>query len=104
MLRKGDLLAHALPISYFCQREGMDLPEYQAMSALRDVALDGISCKFSNTVDQPQTGASMVLSVMAGGMDRPSRTKSHPARSLPSIQLGGPPCWASPLALGLIGF
>jgi hypothetical protein len=36
-------------------------------------------------------------------MDRPSRTKSHPARSFSSSQPGGPPCWASPLAFGLTG-
>ncbi len=36
-------------------------------------------------------------------MDRPSRTKSHPAGSISSSQPGGPPCWASSLAFGLIG-
>jgi hypothetical protein len=35
-------------------------------------------------------------------MDRPSRTKSHPAGSLSSSQLGGPPRLASALAFGLI--
>jgi hypothetical protein len=40
--------------------------------------------------------------VRAGGMDRRSRTKSHPAAgSLSSSQPGGPPRWTSPLALGL---
>ncbi len=45
-----------------------------------------------------------VWSVRAGGMDRPSHTKSHPAGSLSSSQPGGQPCWASPLAFGLIGY
>ncbi len=45
----------------------------------------------------------MVWSARAGGMDRPSRTQSHPAGSLSSCQPSGPPCWASPLAFGLVG-
>ncbi len=44
----------------------------------------------------------VVQSVRAGGMDRPSRTKLHHAGFLSSSQQGGPPCWASPLAFGLI--
>jgi hypothetical protein len=40
---------------------------------------------------------------MAGGMDNPSCTKSHPAASLSSSKPGGSPCWAGPLAFGLIG-
>jgi hypothetical protein len=44
-----------------------------------------------------------VWSVRAGGMDPPLRTKSHPAGSISSSHPGGPPCWASPLAFGLIG-
>jgi hypothetical protein len=51
--------------------------EYQVMPSLRDVAHGG--CFFVHLViDQPQTGQ-VVWSVRAGGMDRPSRTKSHPA-------------------------
>jgi hypothetical protein len=53
-------------------------------------------------IDQHQTAEQVVWSVRAGGMDRPSRTKLHPAGSLSSSQPGGPPCWASPLAFGLI--
>jgi hypothetical protein len=49
---------------------------------------------------QPQTAGQVVWSVKAGGMDRPSHTKSHPAGSLSSRQQGGPPCWTSPLAFG----
>ncbi len=48
------------------------------------------------------TYGSVVWSVRAGGMDRPSRTKLHHAGLLSSSQPGGPPCWASPLAFGLI--
>jgi hypothetical protein len=43
-----------------------------------------------------------VWSVRAGGMDCPSRTKSHPAGSLFFSQPGGPPCWAGPQAFSLI--
>jgi hypothetical protein len=53
-------------------------------------------------IDQPQTGASGVVRQGAGGKDRPLRTKLHPAKSLSSSQTGGPPCWSSPLAFGLI--
>ncbi|MFN9906597.1 MAG: hypothetical protein ACK56F_10795, partial [bacterium] len=48
------------------QREGMGLLEYQAMPSLRDVAHDGVLC--------PLRLGQMVWSVMAGGMDHPSRT------------------------------
>jgi hypothetical protein len=43
------------------------------------------------------TPEQVVWSVRAGGMDRPSRKKSHPAGSLSSSQPGGPPNWVSPL-------
>jgi hypothetical protein len=45
----------------------------------------------------------VVWSVRAGVMDRPSRTKSHPAVSLYSGQPGGPSFWASALIFSLIG-
>jgi hypothetical protein len=60
----------------YTQREGMGLLEYQPMRSLRDVAHDGVFCPFF----------------------------SHPAGSLSSSQPGGPPCWDSPLAFGLIGY
>jgi hypothetical protein len=69
------------------------------MPSLHDVAHDGVSCTFNN---RPGPGQ-MEWSVRAGAMDRPSRTKSHPAGSHSSSQTGGPPCWASALAFGLIG-
>jgi hypothetical protein len=79
------------------QREGLGLLKYQAMPSLRDLAHDGVLCTFSNR-SAPDRG-----SVRAGSIDCPSRTKSHPAGSLSSSQPGGPPCWASPLAIGLKG-
>jgi hypothetical protein len=74
----------------------MGLLEYQAMLSLRDVANDDVLCTFSNRPRQ------ILWSARAGGMDRTSHTKSHPAGSLSSSQPGGPPCWASLLAFGLI--
>jgi hypothetical protein len=67
---------------------------------LRDVAHDDVLCTFSKRSAQDR--GQVVWSVRAGGMDRPSRTKSHSSGSLSSTQPGGPPCWASPLAFGLI--
>jgi hypothetical protein len=78
----------------------MGLLEYQVMPSSRDVAHDGVLCTFSIKIS-PRPGQ-MVWSVRAGGMDRSSRTKSHPAGSLSSSQPGGPPCWASSLDFGLI--
>jgi hypothetical protein len=66
------------------------LLEYQVMPSLCDVAH---IC--------PRPGP-VVWSVRAGGMDRPSHTKSHPVGSLSSSHPGGPPCKVSPLAFGLI--
>ncbi len=82
------------------QRKGMGLLEYQAMPSLCDMLMT-VFCVHS-VIDQPQTGASGVRSVKAGGMDRPSRTESHPARSFSSSQTGDLPCWASHLAFSLI--
>jgi hypothetical protein len=59
----------------------MALLEYQTISSLRDKAHDGVLCTFSNR------------SVLNRGKC-----------SLSSSQPGGPPCWTSPLAFGLIGF
>jgi hypothetical protein len=55
------------------------------MASLRYVAHAGVLCTFSNR-SAPDRG---MWFVRAGGMDRPSRTKSHPARSLSSRQPGG---------------
>jgi hypothetical protein len=54
-----------------------------------------------SVIDQPYTGTNSVV-CQAGGMDRPSRTISHPAGSFSSSLPSGPPCWASPLVFGLI--
>jgi hypothetical protein len=50
------------------------------MPSLRDLAHDSVFSAFCNrsAQDQPQTGANSVVSVRAGGMDRPSRIKSDP--------------------------
>jgi hypothetical protein len=42
-----------------------------------------------------------VRSVRDGGIDRPSKHKSHPAGSLSSSQPGGLPCWVISLAFNL---
>ncbi len=84
------------------QREDMGLLEYQDMPYVRDVAHDGVLCTFSKR-SAPQTGASGVVRQGRRHGDRPSRTKSYPAVLLSSSQPGGPPCWSSPLAFGLIG-
>ncbi len=68
----------------------------KAMPSLRDAAHDGVLCTFSNR-SAPDRGKWCGPSGQLA-MDRPSRTKSHPAGSLSSSQ----PCWASPLAFGLI--
>jgi hypothetical protein len=56
----------------------MGLLEYQAMSSLRDVAHDGALCTF-NKRSAPDLSRMVSLPLRAGGMDRPSRIKSHPA-------------------------
>ncbi len=69
---------------------------------LRDIAHDGVLCTFRNR-SSPDRGKQ---GVVRQGRRRTVRKvqKTHPAMSLPSIQLGGPPCWASPLAFGFFGF
>jgi hypothetical protein len=73
------------------QREAMGLLEHQAMPSFRDVAHDGVLCTFSVSPGQGQVMWSV------------HHVQSHPAGSLSSSQPGGPPCWASPLTLGLFG-
>ncbi len=79
----------------------MGLLEYQAMPSLRDVAHEGVLYTFHLVIDQPLTRASAWCG-LSGGMDRPSRTNSHPAGSLSSSQPGGPPCLTITLAFNLI--
>jgi hypothetical protein len=82
------------------------LLEYQAMTYLRDVAHNGVLCTFSN---RSALGPGHVVwggAFRAGGMDRPSRTKSHPAaldHSPPASQAGRRVESALYLAFGLIG-
>ncbi len=68
------------------------------MPSLRDVAHDGVFCV--HLLGYRPAPGQVVWSARAGGMDHPSRTKSHPGWSLSSSQPGEPPCWASPLACG----
>ena len=77
----------------------MGLLEYQAVPSLRDVAHDGVLCTFSNTIDQPQWCG---LSGQAAWIVH--NVQIHIAGILSSSQPGGPPCWASPLAVGLIDY
>ncbi len=74
------------------QREGMGLLEYQVMPSLLFVAHDGVLCTVSNG-SAPDRGKWCGPSGQAA---------SHPAGSFSSSQPDGPPCWASPLAFGLI--
>jgi hypothetical protein len=100
-------LLHCCRLSGRIQREG--LLEYQTMSSLRDVAHDGWLCTFTSSWNFHQLAAGQLLSgqpVRSGKAKRygPSITyKITPAGSLSSSQPGGPPCWTSPLAFGLIG-
>jgi hypothetical protein len=82
----------------FYQRKGMGLLAYQIMPSLCDIADDGVLCTIS-TRSAPDRDKWCGPSRQAA-IDRPSRTKSHPAGSLSLSQ----PCWASPLAFGRIGF
>jgi hypothetical protein len=98
---------HRLFFLYFTdrrldQREGMGLLEYRALPSLRDVAHGGVFCVHL-VIDQPQTGASGV--VRQGRRHGPSiMCQNHPLLGhSSSSQPGGPPCWASPLAFGLLG-
>ncbi len=74
------------------------------MPSLRDVAHDGVLSTFSKKIS-PRPG--QVHGVVGQGRrHRPYITSKITtcwgAGSLSSGQPGGPPCWASPLAFGLI--
>ena len=64
----------------------MGLPEYQAMPSLRDVAHNATGIRYGKG---RQYGQSITY-------------KITPAGSLSSRPSRGPPCWASPIAFGLI--
>ncbi len=88
------------PFYGLSQREGMGLLDYQTMPALRDVALDGVFCSFSDRCARPGKWCSPLGQ---GGMDCPSHIKSHTAGPLSPCRPGWPSCLASPIAFGLIG-
>jgi len=73
------------------------------MASLRDVAHDGVLCTFNNRLAPDRGKWCGPSGQMEWTLNSPSHTKPHPAGSLYSSQPGGPPCWASPLAFGLIG-
>jgi hypothetical protein len=76
---------------------------------------DGVLCSLSTRTSATAAGFSRssklssssigqaVRTVRAGGMDRPSQHKSHPARTLYSSQPGGPSCWVIYLSFDLTG-
>jgi hypothetical protein len=74
--------------------------EYQTMSSLRDVAHDDVLCTFGK-----RSWAILDRGKWCGPSGKAAWTAyhvQHSARSLSSSQQGGPPCWASPRAFGLI--
>jgi hypothetical protein len=82
------------------------------MPSLRDEAHDGWLCTSAlkqqleiasaRSWEAPVRATGTVLKRLTDG---PSITyELTPVWSLSSSQPGGPPCWASPLAFGLIGF
>ncbi len=82
--------------NFWCAHRGsMGLLEYKAMPSLRDVAHDGVLCNISAPDRCKWCGPS--------GQAAWTITKLHLVVSLSFSQLGGPPCWASTLAFGLIG-
>jgi hypothetical protein len=80
----------------------MDLLEYQAMPSLRDVARKGVLCTHSNR-SAPDRGKWCGPSGQAEWTVHQVQNHTLLAGSLSSSQPGGPPCWVSPLAFGLIG-
>ena len=75
--------------------------QYQAMPSLRDVAHDGVLCTFSNRSAPDRAKWCGPSGQVAWTVNHVQN--HHPAGSLSSSQPGGPPCWTSPLAFGLIG-
>jgi hypothetical protein len=94
---------HRLFFLYFTdcrldQRESMGLLEYQAMPSLRDVAHDGVLFTFSNR-------SALDRGKWCGPSGQAAWTVHHVQNHtlLGHSPPGGPPCWPSPLAFGLIG-
>jgi hypothetical protein len=89
----------------------MGLLEYQAMPSLRDVAHDGWLCTFTKEQQLEMPSArSWAAPVGTTGTVRKRqavrpvhRVQNHTGRVLASSLPGGPPCWVSTLAFGIIG-
>jgi hypothetical protein len=81
------------------------------MHSLRDVAHDGWLCTFNTKQQLEITSAnSWAAPVQTTGTVRKRQAvrpvhhlQNHTCWALSSSQPGGPPCWTSPLAFGLIG-
>ncbi len=76
------------------------VPVYQDMPSSRLVTHDGVLCTFSNR-SAPDRGK-WCGDVVRQGRRQGLSTVHRPAGTLFSSQPGGPPCWATPLAFGLI--
>jgi hypothetical protein len=76
--------------------------EYQAMPSLRDVAHDGVLCTLNNR-SAPDRGKWCDLSGQAARTVHHVKNHILLGPSPPAKQPGELPCWASPLAFGLIG-
>ncbi len=83
------------------QREGMGLLEYQAMPSFRDVDHDCVLSTFSN---RSAPGRNKWCGPSGQAAWSVHHVQNHTRMvTVPSSQPGGPPCWTSPLAFGLIG-
>ncbi len=80
-------------------REGMGLLEYQAMPSLRYAGHDGVLCTFSNR-SVPDRGKWCGSSVQVAWTVH--HVQNHTLLGHSPPEPGGPPCWASPVAFGLI--
>ncbi len=87
----------------------MGLLEYQAVPSLCEVAHDGYTVYIYNiTAEGNSISSHLGISCQGNqyGTKKADVTvikdKITPAGSLSSSQPGGPPCWFSPLAFGLI--
>jgi hypothetical protein len=73
----------------------------RSVTSLRDVAHDSVLCTFSNRSTQHR-GKWCGLSGQAAWTVHHVQNHTLPGYSPSAMQLGGLPCWASPLAFDLI--
>jgi hypothetical protein len=93
------------------RRKGMGLIEYQTMPSLHDIAHDGLLLTFTILRQQLEipSARSWPAPVRITGTVRKRLAvrpvhQNHTCRVTLLQPAGGPPCWASPLAFGPIGF